>query len=155
MKKVLALTGSAALLMSGLVGSTATAAPAPPTPAVTPSNLVEGTLAGPSKAKQDGVRLKTQQDSTVRQFTLTYDPGADSGWHYHPGIVVATVLSGSVVQQVGCTRTIYTAKQSFTEVAPHRVRNRGTVPAVLAITQIFPAGELPRENVASPCPRRS
>jgi len=48
MRKVLALTGSAALLMSGLAGSTATAAPAPTPPAVTPSNLVEGTLLGPT-----------------------------------------------------------------------------------------------------------
>ena len=158
MKRVLALTSGTALLFCGLAGSTATAAPGSGT---TPSNVVVGTLAGPAKAKQDGVTLKTRGEVKVRSFTLTYAVGGFSGWHRPPGIVVATLVSGSVVQRVGCDAPrIWTAGQSFTEVAPHYVSNlyrnegAGAVPAVLSITQIYPAdAPATREEVPAPhCP---
>lgn len=160
MKKTLALTSGAALLFCGLAGSTANATP--PT-GTTPSNQVFGTLSGPAKAKNDGITFKTSDDVKIRTFTLTYDVGGYSGWHQHPGIVVATVVSGTVVQRVGCDKPkLWTAGQSFTEVKPHYVSNLyrsqtpGAVPAVLSITQIYPA-DIPtpelREDLPAPhCP---
>lgn len=155
MRRVLALTIASALLFCGLAGSTATATPGKGT---TPTNDVTGTLAGPARPSQDGVTLTTRGDTKVRQFTLTYAVGAYSGWHQHPGIVVATVVSGTIVQQVGCReRHTWTAGQSFTEVAPHYVRNfyrtgdANAVPAVLAITQIYPAdAPAVREDLPAP-----
>jgi quercetin dioxygenase-like cupin family protein len=153
MKKLLAATSGLALAFCALAGSTADATPGGGT---TVSNELIGVLDGPTKAQQDGVRLRTREDSTVRVFTLTYAVGAYSGWHSHPGIVVATVRSGSVIQQVGCERHTWTAGQSFTEVEPHYVRNlyrkgdEGAVPAVLEITQIFPAGAATREDAPPP-----
>lgn len=163
MRRTLALIGGTALLFCGLAGSTATATPGSPTGSVTPSDQVFGTLSGPAKAKQDGITFRTNKDVKIRTFTLTYAVGSYSGWHQHPGIVVATVVSGTVVQRVGCDKPrLWTAGQSFTEVAPHYVSNlyrsqtRGAVPAVLSITQIYPADLAPtdlREDRPAPrCP---
>lgn len=158
MKKLLAVTAGAALVVTGLAGFTASAAPgAAPAPAPTASLLVEGTLDGPSRASQDGITLKTRGDVTVRDFTLTYPVAATSGWHQHPGIVLATVEQGTVLQQVGCRTYRRTQGESFTEVAPHKITNAvstGTEEAgraVLRITQIVPAGTtVLREEVAPP-----
>jgi quercetin dioxygenase-like cupin family protein len=162
-KKILAITSGTALLFCGLAGSTASATPGSAAGTVTPSNQVFGTLDGPAKAKQDGITFKSKDDVKVRTFTLTYDVGAYSGWHQHPGIVIATVVSGTVVQRVGCDKPkLWTAGQSFTEVKPHYVSNLyrsqtpGAVPAVLSITQIYPA-DIPtpelREDLPAPhCP---
>jgi len=147
---VLAVVGS-------MAASTASAAPGSGT---TPANVVQGTLAGPERARQDGVTLRTREDTTVRTFELTYAVGGFSGWHAHPGIVIAVVKSGTVVRQVGCRKETFTVGQSFTEVEPHFVSNAstdaaqpGAVPAVLSITQIFPKGEPVREETDPPvCP---
>jgi quercetin dioxygenase-like cupin family protein len=126
---------------SGAYATPPTGHPDPPV-ATTP---VVGTLPAGTRARQDGIVLRVGPDTTVRTFTLTYPVGSSSGWHVHPGIVLAVVQSGSVVRQVGCTRQTFTAGQSFTEVAPHRVSNRyrragqrGAEPAVLSITQLYP-----------------
>ncbi|WP_375426014.1 hypothetical protein [uncultured Friedmanniella sp.] len=160
MKRFLAFTTGTALLFCGLAGSTAVAAPGSGTAA---TGSVTGTLDGPARARKDGISLRTRGDVKVRTFTLTYAVGGYSGWHQHPGIVVATVVSGTVVQRIGCDKPrLWTAGQSFTEVAPHYVSNlyrtptTGAVPAVLSITQIYPA-DLPatglREEVPAPhCP---
>ena len=81
------------LALSGLVASTASATPGTGT---TRTDFVDGILAGPDVAKADGIKLKNRQDATVRTFTLTYAVGGDSGWHEHPGIVIAVVKSGTV-----------------------------------------------------------
>ena len=160
MKKLLAVTSGAALVLCGLAGSTATAAPGAGT---VRGEAVTGTLEGRTRAQQDGVQLRTDQDMTVTTFELTYKVGGYSGWHRHPGIVLATVKSGVVKQRVGCRTFTWTAGQSFTEVEPHYVYNRyrkdgpGAVDAVLSITQIFPADAPlpPRDEVDPPrCPRR-
>ncbi|GAA1850854.1 hypothetical protein ACFFOM_04390 [Microlunatus capsulatus] len=143
-----------------LVATTAVAAPgpspAPPPPAPTPGPVVTGTLDGGTRARQDGIALRTREDATVRTFTLTYPALAESGWHQHPGVVLATVESGTVVQRVGCRSNTWRAGQSFTEVAPHLVVNpSATEPAVLRITQVVPVGAPLRENVDPPRCRRS
>ena len=91
-------------------------------------------------ARANGVRLKINQDATVRTTTLTYAVRGQSGWHEHPGIVIALVKSGTVERQLGCRKAVtYTAGEAFTEYGLHLVRNPGTVPAVLEITAIYPA----------------
>lgn len=140
----------AILALSGLVASTASATPATGT---TRTDFVDGILAGPDVARADGIKLKNRQDSTVRTFTLTYAVGGESGWHEHPGIVIAVVKSGTVDRKSGCHRAErFTAGQAFTEVGPHFVSNPGDVPAVLEITAIFPTDteEEFREDLPKP-----
>jgi quercetin dioxygenase-like cupin family protein len=134
------------LLLCGVAAGAAAdpASTVDPPPAPVASGVWAGTLPGPATAKQDGVSLRTRGDTTVRSFTLTYPAGSDSGWHAHPGIVIAVVQSGTVERQVGCEIETFSAGDSFTEVGPHDVKNVGRVPAVLSITQIFPLGDPPR-----------
>ncbi len=106
--------------------------PAPPPEAVSASRV---------HARADGVGLTLPKDAVVRDFTLTYAPGASSGWHEHPGIVLATVVSGTVSRTLPCrSPETFTAGQAFVEVGPHLVRDAGADPAVLSITQVAPAG---------------
>jgi|GEM_PF-1742053 len=137
--------------------------PAPfktPAGATTGDPVTTGTLDGPTKAKNDGTQLKTNGDVDVTTFELNYPPGSFSGWHKHPGIVIAVVRSGAVWRQVGCTATKFSPGESFTEIAPHYVSNVVTdtnakdANAVLEITQLYPAGTKPADlRVDQPAPR--
>jgi quercetin dioxygenase-like cupin family protein len=137
--------GTAILALSApaLVGSTAVATPGSGT-TVGPPPPFDARLA-PVKAKADGITLKTKDETVVRSFTLTYAPNAYSGWHRHPGIVIAVVTEGAVYRKLPCQkREKFVAGQAFTEVGTHFVRNvdrrtTGGVPAKLLITQIVPA----------------
>ena len=161
------LWAAAAVLTAVTLGTVAAGSGASATPPTGNPDLpsgtvpVVGTLDAGTLARQDGISLRVRRDTTVRTFTLTYPIGSSSGWHRHPGIVLAVVQQGTVVRQVGCRRERFTVGDSFTEVAPHRISNRyreadqpGAAPAVLSITQLFPAGtEMPR--VEEPAPRCS
>jgi hypothetical protein len=148
LKPAILVTTSAVLLGCLSVGSSALATPpaAPPlTPITAPNPPIMGLLDGKTKAKNDGIELKTRGDTNIAVFELTYPIGSFSGWHSHPGIVIATVKSGAVTRQVGCKDKKFNAGDSFTEVEPHYVKNvytnsnqRGAEPAVLEITQIYP-----------------
>ena len=81
---------------------------------------VTGVLDGPSKAKNDGIELKVRHDTAVRVFTLTYPVGSTSGWHSHPGVVVATVDAGTVRRQIGRKADSFSVGDTFTE--PSRTR---------------------------------
>lgn len=107
---------------------------------------------GPTKAKQDGVTLKTLKETKVTTFDLTYPPGSFSGWHAHPGIVIAVVKSGSVVRQTGCKSETFIAGESFTEVGSHYVSNPGSVDAVLSITRIYPSSGTLTPRIDEPAP---
>lgn len=141
-----------ALAASGLAGSTALATPSGGTTTVPPAPIPEYSLDGPVRAHSDGIKLKTRDDAVVRSFTLTYASGGFSGWHQHPGIVLAVVQSGTVKRKLPCEHAkTFTAGQAFTEVGPHYVFNAdktadgaGT-PAVLLITQIAPEGTTDKE----------
>ena len=108
------------------------------------------------KAKNDRIKLQVRRDTDVRSFTLTYPVGSTSGWHEHPGIVVAVVRSGLVEQRVGCRRHTFGPDEAFTESSLHKVTNIGKVPAVLEITQFYPAGiAVPDLRLDRPAPRCS
>jgi len=148
-----------ALVVCGAVGalgltSRAAATPATPPPTnPTAGPSVIGVLDGPSKAKNDGIELKVKGDTAVRVFTLTYPAGSTSGWHSHPGVVVATVEAGTVRRQIGCKADTFSVGDTFTEADPHQVTNVGGVPAVLRITQLFPASvELSGLRIDQPAP---
>ena len=137
---VLGLVASAGLVSStasGLPGSGTTPYPIPP---------IDSTLDGPLRASADGIKLKIHDDAIVRNFVLTYGPGAYSGCHEHPGIVLAVVLEGAVERRVPHRKPqTFGVGQAFTEVGPHFVRNvnRSTESgpsAKLLITQIVPKG---------------
>ena len=156
MKKSFLIGCGVAVTVGAFAAGTAFATPGVNAPL--PENLVVGELDGPAKAKKDRIELKVKQDTTVRAFTLTYKPGSNSGWHRHPGIVVAIVESGTVTRQLenNCRRVEFSKGDVFTEVVGHYLENRSrSEDAVLRITQFFPAGADPlREDIlVNPCAR--
>lgn len=159
MRRTPVTAGLVAVATLTLLATAASAGPAsatPPTGAVTPSPAPppEAVVQSRVRAHSEGVRLALPEGAVVRDFALTYAPGADSGWHEHPGLVLATVVAGTVTRAVPCRAPeTFTAGQAFVEVGPHLVRNPGTDPAVLSITQIAPEGTTGaafREDLGAP-----
>lgn len=136
------------LATSSIATATPGSGSAPSTP------LVIGTLDGPQKTEADGIEFKTKGDVAVVDFELTYNPLGYSGWHAHPGIVIATVKSGQVQRRLGCEPAqTFNVRDTFTEVGPHFVSNPSdTTPAVLSITQIVPASDVGARRIDLPDP---
>jgi quercetin dioxygenase-like cupin family protein len=157
--RLLASAGVIAGVLS--IGTVAALATKPSDPPPKPTTPVIGRLHGPTKVTHDDIGLATRSDAKVATFEINYPIGAYSGWHSHPGIVIAVVKSGAVERQTGCEMKTFRAGDSFTEVGPHFVRNSyrnasavGATPAVLEITQIYPADAPSRriDQQAPVCP---
>ena len=89
---------------------------------------------------------------TVR---VTLPPGANTGWHRHPGPGFMAVTQGAVtVLGNDCTRKTYTAGQAYVEVPGHAniVRNDGTATAVFVGTCVLRSTATLRLDVpTAPC----
>ncbi|WP_251060686.1 cupin domain-containing protein [Streptomyces sp. ISL-100] len=132
-RKGMVLGGCVAAL--GMVPSAALATPGS---GVTGTVLATGTSAGTMKVKAKGVT-----DVVVR--TITIAPGGSTGWHHHPGQLIAVVQKGTLSRTLDdCSVETTTAGQSFIEPsgAKHRHigRNLGSEPVVLYVTYMLPAG---------------
>ncbi|MET7935543.1 cupin domain-containing protein [Streptomyces sp. NPDC005322] len=127
------MTGCAAALGFG-----STAAVATPGSGVTGTVLAKGTSAGTLKVKAEG-----RTDVIVR--TITVEPGGSTGWHYHPGPLIAVVKSGTLTRTLDdCSVEATRAGTSFIEPSgSHHVhigRNLGTEPVELYVTYLVPEG---------------
>jgi quercetin dioxygenase-like cupin family protein len=145
----------AALLAVLILATVTTVASATPPSGQTPSNLVVGRLNDSIDVNTDRIKLKTKAATDVAMFTVTYAPGGYSGWHTHPGILVAVVKSGAVVRTVQCgTPRTYGVGESFVESDEQprgEVRNASlTDQAVLQVTQIVPQGSVRRVEADQP-----
>ncbi|MCC2335403.1 hypothetical protein [Cellulomonas wangsupingiae] len=146
-----------ALLTTGAVAVVTTAVATPGSGNTVSTGSVTGLLDDsdgrrPFKAQQDGVRLTGHGPTNVTTFDLTYPAGSFSGWHSHPGIVIAVVRSGEVVRQSGCTSETFGPGEAFTEVGAHHVSNVTTAPAVLSITRVYPADGAATPRIDEPAP---
>ncbi|MET7766315.1 cupin domain-containing protein [Streptomyces sp. NPDC005393] len=132
-RRALVTTGCAAALAFG-----STAAVATPGSGVTGTVLAKGTSAGTLKVKAEG-----RTDVIVR--TITIEPGGSTGWHYHPGPLIAVVKSGTLTRTLhDCSVEATPAGTSFIEPSgSHHVhigRNLGTEPVELYATYLVPEG---------------
>ena len=68
-----------------------------------------------------------------------YEPGHTSGWHTHPGVHSAVVLSGTLtVYDAQCQRHDYGAGQPYLGGRdPHVARNETAEPVALVVTYVF------------------
>jgi quercetin dioxygenase-like cupin family protein len=73
----------------------------------TPTTLVTGNLADRIEANSDQVKLQTKGATDVRVQKIVFSAGGTSGWHHHPGVVIATVASGAVTFTRNCSSTTY------------------------------------------------
>jgi hypothetical protein len=73
-----------------------------------PTTLVTANIANNVKLNSDRVKFQTKGPTDVRVQMIVFDPGGYSGWHHHPGMLIASVLSGQVtVTHSDCSSTTY------------------------------------------------
>jgi quercetin dioxygenase-like cupin family protein len=97
-------------------------------------------------------RVRGDSDLYVTQHT--FEPGAQTGWHSHPGPSLITVVEGTLtVYHDDCTFETYSAGESFTDVGCgdiHNVRNEGATEAKDIAVQIVPHLAPRREDKPDP-----
>ena len=119
----------------------------PPTGTITRANLTPfppgSSLAEKWRANADGIKFMNKGPATTVFQTVTYAPGADSGWHLHPGVVFVAVIQGQVTRWVGCSSHTYGAGETFLETGDQPVGklvNTGLEDAKLAALYVVPQG---------------
>jgi quercetin dioxygenase-like cupin family protein len=89
------------------------------------------------------VALEDNGQSEMYFQDLVIGPGGYTGWHSHPGLLLITMKEGSIdFYNKDCTKTTYTAGQSFSEGAdPHAAVNTGSVNARFLVAYVIKSGE--------------
>ena len=132
------------MLALGLIIALAGTALATPSSGFAPTILARGTLAGPVQFNTGAIKFQTKEPVDFVTATVTIAPQGSSGWHSHPGVVLVSVLSGSlVVYDETCAATVQDAHSAFVESGDGAglVRNESTTtPAVVYVTYLVPAG---------------
>jgi quercetin dioxygenase-like cupin family protein len=157
--RILLLLVAPALVVTGNVLAT------PPTPGGLSALPLARSLFGEIDLQAHDIRwhvkMKTKGDSDVHVTQNTFQPGAHSGWHTHPGPSLITVTSGQITAYDGddptCTPMIYNAGDGFTDPGSghvHLLRNETGAPAVTIAVQILPKDAQRRIDAPSPgnCP---
>lgn len=126
------------LLCAAAVGAIPAAAAATSGTGVSGTVLGKGTSADTIKAENNGTT-----DVVIRHIVI--EPGGSTGWHYHPGDLIAVVHKGTLSRTLeDCSVQINSAGQSFVEPAGkgnvHVGRNEGSEPVELYVTYLIPAG---------------
>jgi len=116
----------------------------------TPASSFVGTLTSRATLAEsihfntDAVKLQTKGSVDFVTATVAIAAGGSSGWHSHPGIVLVSVVSGSLTfYDAACVGTVYAAGSSFVEsgVTPGLVRNTSaTVAASVLATYLVLEG---------------
>lgn len=131
----------------------------------TPASNFVGTLTSRATLGDDvhlntgAVKFQTKGPVDFVTATVNVAAGGSSGWHSHPGVVLVSVVSGSLsFYDEHCVATVHGAGSSFVESgdAPGLVRNESTTtPAVVYATYLVPAGTtVLRIDQANPgCPQ--
>ena len=105
------------------------------------------------------LELRTTGDSDVYVVRNTVQPGGQSGWHYHPGPSLITVVQGTATFYDGddptCAPRVFPAGTGIIDDAVdadhvHLLRNEGTSNLVTVTTQIVPAGAARRIDAPDP-----
>ncbi|MEU1894731.1 cupin domain-containing protein [Streptomyces pristinaespiralis] len=127
-----------------LTGCLAALAVVPSAANATPGSGVSGTVLAQGTTDESlRITAKGRTDVVVR--TLTIAPGGTTGWHHHPGQVLAVVRSGTLTRTLDdCSLEVTGPGGAILEPAGarhrHLGRNLGTEPVVLYVTYFLPAG---------------
>ena len=122
----------------------ATVAIVPAAASATPGSGVSGTVLGKGTSN-DTIEVKNggRTDIVVRHIVI--EPGGSTGWHYHPGELIAVVHKGTLTRTLDdCSVQVSSAGQSLVEAAgdrhAHVGRNLGPERVELYVTYVIPAG---------------
>lgn len=128
-------------------------------PQFTGAPLASG-IAAPFQIHTTALNMSTKSAIDMQNYTARWDPGATSGWHYHVGIVVVTLISGilTVYNKTvnGCVRSVYSKGQTFVErpYGVHVAINKGRTPVNVVTSEFILHGKQETVNVSRPlgCP---
>jgi quercetin dioxygenase-like cupin family protein len=96
--------------------------------------------------------VHTSGPSNIIVQDVVYAPGGHTGWHSHPGILLSSVISGSIEwYDSKCAVHVYNAGDSLTEsTQAHYVRNVGSENAHFMVTYMIAAGQPRRIDQPAP-----
>jgi len=92
------------------------------------------------------VQIKSKPAFDIAVQSIVFQPGAQSGWHTHPGPVFIQVVSGTMTfyqsDDPTCTPIVRTAGQGFLDLgeSAHIARNESGAPATNVVTYFAPPG---------------
>jgi quercetin dioxygenase-like cupin family protein len=102
---------------------------------------------------EPSVNLHVTAPSDVLQAHLIFPPGAETGWHYHPGPVVVVVNAGYLteIHKNGCL-TVHPPGSVFFEEKDviHNALNENSIPTDVYATFLSPAGAPPLIPASNP-----
>lgn len=110
----------------------------------TPGSGVSGTVLGKGTSNDTiDVQNVGRTDIVVRHIVI--EPGGYTGWHYHPGELIAVVHKGTLTRTLeDCSVQVSSPGQALVEAAgdrhEHLGRNLGAEPVELYVTYVIPAG---------------
>ena len=144
-----------ALIAAAAVGVLASAAFGTPGGGFTATLFTRDTLNDSVHMNADRIKFETKDPSDFASQTITYQPGAFSGWHRHPGLVLVMVKSGAVTRYLApdCHSITYGTGQSFIETGDDlvmQIRNEGSDPAVLYVAYVVPKDDPLRIDEPAP-----
>ena len=129
----LATMAWAAVSLAGITAAIAT----PQSGGISRNELVVGKVT-------DNINIQRSDPSDFHIQDLSLEPGANSGWHTHPGAEYSVVKAGEVVleRSPACVPITVTAGQGFFNPGgmPHIAHNDSTAPAEIYVTYTVPAG---------------
>jgi quercetin dioxygenase-like cupin family protein len=106
------------------------------------------------------VKVKATPALDVAVQRIVFQPGAQSGWHSHPGPVFISVVEGTMTfyesDDPTCAPVVRHAGEGFIDVGDHAhiARNETSEPATNVVTYLVPPGAAVRIDEPNPgnCP---
>lgn len=118
------------------------------------ASATAASAAPPSAPMQTHAEFDVPRAKPQRVIVQTRDfaPGAESGWHVHPGTEVAYVVAGRLEMRVAGKVTVLELGDSFTmpRGVAHNGINRGELAARVVITLVVDKGAAVRQPVKEP-----
>jgi quercetin dioxygenase-like cupin family protein len=108
-----------------------------------PTIFARGTLAAPVQTNMGFIKFQTKDAIDVVTASVTLDAHASSGWHSHPGVVLVTVVTGTVTfYDDQCAAATHPAGTSFVESdgATGLARNESDTAASIYVVYLVPSG---------------
>ena len=98
------------------------------------------------------LQLQVQGETDYYSHHLVLSPGGHSGWHSHPGVLIATVKSGEIAfYNAKCERRTVGAGEVYTEDDEvHAITNTGATDADLYLTFLVKHGAARRRDEPAP-----
>jgi quercetin dioxygenase-like cupin family protein len=98
------------------------------------------------------LQLQVQGDTDYYSQHLVLAPGGYSGWHSHPGLLVAAVKSGQInFYNADCQKREVGTGQVYTENDEvHAISNTGSVDADLYLSYVIKHGQPRRREESAP-----